>query len=322
MKNACYIFFLVCAALFLSENSNAQCAPFNLGHDTTYCGSFSRVLKTGLVGTIWSTGDTASQITVTAAGTYWAVDSCGTHSDTIVLSLIPYPGVSFGQDTTACNGSELVLSALNPGASYQWQDNSTASTFTVMHAGTYSVIVTQGGCSALHSVTVTYKAPPLSFSIGSDTTICADGSITLSAYQNGVSYHWSTGDSTSFITVNQAGHYIVTDSNACGKVTDSIIISTKPCACSLLIPTAFSPNNDGKNDLFGVVYRCPVQVFNMSIFNRWGQVVFSGHDVFEKWDGTYKGVSQPMDVYIYAITYTDPYTLEEKTLKGNVTLLR
>jgi len=317
------LLIIVVMGLFSQTGLAQPCNQFSLGHDTTYCGPFARVLSSGLAGTRWSTGDTGVSITVTAPGTYWAFDSssCGTFADTILLSQIPYPSVNFGQDTTGCSNRELVLSAANPGASYQWQDNTTDSTYTVTHAGTFSVIVTKSGCSALHSIEVTYGAAPNAFSLGANANICTDATITLNAAQPGVTYRWSTGDTASSITVSQAGKYYVTDSNACGTVTDSISITTTPC-CNLLIPTAFSPNGDGMNDEFGVVYRCPVQIFSMSIFNRWGEVVYTSHDPTVKWDGTFKGAPQPLDVYVYTVTYTDPYTFEIKSLKGNVTLLR
>lgn len=89
----------------------------------------------------------------------------------------------------------------------------------------------------------------------------------------------------------------------------------------LLIPNAFSPNNDGQNDLFRISNITDEKLIDFKVFNRWGTILFRTSDPREGWDGTYKGQVQPVGVYGYVIRigYTDGYV---ETYKGTVTLLR
>jgi gliding motility-associated-like protein len=69
-----------------------------------------------------------------------------------------------------------------------------------------------------------------------------------------------------------------------------------------LMPSAFSPNNDGKNDCFGVRYWGVIQKIDFSVYNRWGNLIFHTKTVGDCWDGTYHGVPQNPDVYVFLIT--------------------
>jgi hypothetical protein len=65
------------------------------------------------------------------------------------------------------------------------------------------------------------------------------------------------------------------------------------------VPTAFSPNGDGHNDLLDV-FTIGLKKFNyFRIFNRWGQLIFETNDLRKKWDGTYHTVKQPLETYVW-----------------------
>jgi gliding motility-associated-like protein len=88
------------------------------------------------------------------------------------------------------------------------------------------------------------------------------------------------------------------------------------------LPTAFSPNGDGRNDLFGVLGAGKYsRDFEMRIWNRWGQEVYRTSDPAQGWDGNFNGAQAQTGVYAYFITYKDIYG-EVRTYKGNVTLVR
>ncbi|WP_118974500.1 gliding motility-associated C-terminal domain-containing protein [Taibaiella koreensis] len=89
----------------------------------------------------------------------------------------------------------------------------------------------------------------------------------------------------------------------------------------LLIPNAFSPNNDGQNDYFKVCNITNEKLIDFKVFNRWGTILFRTTDAKQGWDGTYKGQVQPLGVYGYVIRigYPDGYV---ETYKGTVTLIR
>ena len=299
-------------------------APFYIGSDTTYCGSFMRTLTTSDPNTLWSTSVRASSILVTSPALYWAEKSnaCGVRRDSMVISQNTAPPVNLGNDTIICSGNLLTLNATSVNATYRWQDNSTAPTFTATSAGIYWVEVTLNNCTKRDSIVIANMSSPQPFSLAQSTTLCSDSTLVLNAYQPSVSYHWSNGDTLADITVSRSGTYNVTVSNACGSASASETISVISCTCKLVIPTAFSPNGDDRNDLFTALTQCPITHFEMNIYNRWGEKIFSSNSIAEKWDGTYRGYPQPTGVYVYYVKYSDAYTDKETYLSGNVTLFR
>ena len=303
---------------------NSPPAAFSLGNDTFYCGNFTRTLSTGVAGTTWSTGGSGASISTSSPGLYWAqvANQCGTVRDSIVFGQTPVPIVDLGNDTSLCAGNQLVLDATTGNATYLWIDGSTGSALNVSTSGVYWVDVRVNGCDKRDSILVNYISAPHITGLAADTTICADSFLILNVYGSNLHYHWSNGDTTASIIVNQAQQYNVTVSNLCGMDSATENIQTRSCTCKVAIPTAFSPNNDGKNDGFGMLSNCPVQNYKMTIYNRWGQLIYASDNLGDRWDGTYKNQPQPVGVYVCYIQYTDPYTTERKSINGNVTLLR
>ena len=107
--------------------------------------------------------------------------------------------------------------------------------------------------------------------------------------------------------------------NGCRNI-DSVKISIDYRG-NLFVPTAFTPNADGKNDEFKVVNLTFQKVLEFRVFNRWGQEIFNTTDPKKGWDGKWKGVDQDMAAYNYIIrvAYPDGYV---ETYKGDVTLIR
>jgi len=89
----------------------------------------------------------------------------------------------------------------------------------------------------------------------------------------------------------------------------------------LLIPNAFTPNNDGQNDFFKIKNITDEKIIDFKVFNRWGTILFRTTDPNMGWDGTSKGQSQPVGVYGYVIQIGYPDGNVE-TYKGTVTLLK
>lgn len=132
-----------------------------LGRDTTLCEGQSLTLKRRLPGVkyLWQDGSTQEAITITRPGKYWlraSLDVCA-ESDTVVVSYQANPPVVMRGDTLMCRGDKLLLSVSVPGASYRWQDGSTASTFQVSEEGEYSVAVTQGNCTTMSTRRVRFQ---------------------------------------------------------------------------------------------------------------------------------------------------------------------
>ena len=151
-----------------------------------------------------------------------------------------------------------------------------------------------------------------------------------------ISWFWDFGDnsmdSTSTLQnpshIYSAGGYydvclIVTDINGC---TDTIcqteVISMPPD-----VPTGFSPNGDGENDIF-YVYGGPFKEIQFKIYNNWGELIFESTDIVDcsghtcvGWDGKRKGIDQAIGVYVYTVIGVTEDGKEHK-ISGDVTLLR
>ena len=193
------------------------------GPDISLCSGQSVSLSgTGVPGTVftWSTGDTLNTITVNAAGKYWltAVTNGCMATDTVMVSVYPYPQVHLGPDQTQCEGTPVTLMSTNTysGASYLWNTGSGASSLTVMSSGVYALTVTINGCATTDSVNVTFKPTPV-VNLGSDNFFCAGAVYVLNSPQPaGATYLWSTGSTSPSINVTTPGLYGVTVSyNGC-----------------------------------------------------------------------------------------------------------
>jgi gliding motility-associated-like protein len=102
---------------------------------------------------------------------------------------------------------------------------------------------------------------------------------------------------------------------------DSINVTTKDCEALLVFPNAFTPNNDGLNDVFRLKYPGVVADYHLQIFNRWGQLVYSGSDPFAGWDGRFDNELQAAGTYVWIVRYTDREGKTQK-VQGSVVLIR
>jgi len=103
------------------------------------------------------------------------------------------------------------------------------------------------------------------------------------------------------------------------EVSDSLLIKIKNEG--LLIPTAFSPNKDGYNDIFRVL-NDNIEEFTMLVFNRWGEKVYETSDIRDGWDGSYKDVAQDVGVYVWNVSYRLRGDSKRQSQSGNVTLVK
>jgi gliding motility-associated-like protein len=185
--------------------------------------------------------------------------------------------------------------------------------------GTYvDTLVASNGCDSirtLHLVTLPAPLPQL----GADTSIC-DGDFLLLSPGLFNSYLWQDGSTQSRFVVTQPGLYRVTVSDSCGTATDEILISQK--ICNIYFPSAFTPNADGKNDLFRMIGPHSLYDFRLSIYNRWGQLVFTTNDTLNGWDGTLNGKLQPSGTYVWFCEFKKSNAQQTTRVKGTITLIR
>jgi gliding motility-associated-like protein len=127
---------------------------------------------------------------------------------------------------------------------------------------------------------------------------------------------------THSIEANRAGTYWlqVTDQNNCVG-NDSVVVRIKDCNKKLFVPDAFTPNADGKNELFKPVFTGNVKSFHFCVYNRWGQLVFQTSSTNKAWDGKVNGQVQGAATFVWVCTYRF-IGEEEKIEKGVVSIIR
>lgn len=132
---------------------------------------------------------------------------------------------------------------------------------------------------------------------------------------------WNTGETTTSITITQGGEYAVDVTGFCGTQSESIFIEQDNCSPRLFIPSAFTPNDDGRNDVF-LVKGSNLASFTMYIYDRWGNELFSSFSLEDGWDGTVNGEPAPIGAYVYTIIATGFDTEAVVRERGSITLLR
>ena len=216
-----------------------------------------------------------------------------------------------------------------PQYNYVWQDGSTTATYTVTDVGTYSVTITDECVSVSDAITFT-PFTGFEVTLGNDTTICDGQSFQLQVSFPNSTYLWQDGTTTPTYTVSDPGDYYVTIFNVCDTVmSDTLTTEVDPCSCNMYVPNAFTPNVDGKNEIFRPVTdftSCVVLEFEMRIFNRWGQELFVSTSIADGWDGTFNGEYLMENVYFYEIIYSvrnqGETRVKQDRLTGNLFMIR
>lgn len=237
---------------------------------------------------------------------------------TIVMNPVPKPNL--GADKSICSGA---VETLSPGnfKKYLWQDNSNQQNITVNKIGSYWVEVENDfGCAASDTIRIiSFFTSPKNF-LPDNSSFCR-GSQHVIAVPGYAQYLWSDGSKSSTIAIKEFGEYTLTvkDYNGCYG-TDSIRLVDANCI-RYAVPNAFTPNRDGKNDVFRAFLTQVVTDFQMIIWDRWGKTVYSSRDAQKGWDGYTNGAEASAGTYVYMIRFTDSDGLPVN-LKGTVNIIK
>lgn len=332
-------------ASFKPINANSLIPEGGCLHDTIL---FKTGFKPPRHTLLWDLGDgtTSTEPSFThvysALGAYpvtlYLTDNCLDIKDTITRDLLVTlrQSVAVTDDQEGCVGETISLGAVDlPGARYEWRGPNgyfSASQFPVLHnigpaqAGKYQVTGIISGC-ATHPATaeVVVHALPQPF-LGNDTIICGDEHSPLLTLSPGAfeQYRWQNNALTPSFDVLREGLYWVrvTDENGCSG-TDSIVVRDL-CPTRYYIPNVFSPNDDGVNDYFSI-FGSDILGLQLSIYDRWGSLLFQSDDLEARWDGYYRGKAMTPGVYVWVARiegYRKDGTFFTTTEKGSVTLVR
>jgi|GEM_PF-2079525 len=202
----------------------------NLGPDQTLCSgtsiNFSTPFQTGTTYN-WSTGSTSNSISVNSAGTYWlrASNACGIFTDTVVINYDNTPNINLGPNRIVCLGTSVNLGSGTTGGTRLWSDGSTGNSLNVSSSGTYWLELSNACGVFRDSVSLTFVNSNQIFN--ADTlSLCAGNSINLSSNLSGT-YLWSTGATSTSISISNPGLYWLEISDGC-IIRDSIYIAGVP----------------------------------------------------------------------------------------------
>ncbi len=246
-----------------------------------------------------------------------------TYVDSTYLKVYAKPKLNL-HDTLLCKGKVFYLDAKNPGLRYFWSTGETSQKIKVDASGNYWLRVNNSGCATTASVNVKF-IQGASANFNSETQFClSEPNKILSVKPTlGTKILWSTGATSSSITITKEGTYWVnTENKNCGTQTDSVKVKLKACDCEMIIPNSFTPNEDNRNDYFFPVLQCEYSYFVMTISDKWGNAVFTTNSVNGKWDGRFKGNLCPEDNYVYQIESSEKGSDKKIVRKGHISLFR
>jgi gliding motility-associated-like protein len=302
--------------------------PIYLGKDTSICADNFLTLSagTGFNNYVWSNGMSTRQVAINTPGIFSVIgktiEGCKSYDTLRLIEIHPLPAPFLDKNEGLCKGYNRILKA-GKFDHYLWQDGSTDSTLVVQATGIYYVKVTDAnGCKGSDTTNIyTIHELPANF-LPASIEICNYGSKTIQPDHDFQKYEWSNGSSLKAIAVSNPGLYWlqVTDQHGC-KAGDSILVNQKQCLVGLFVPSAFTPNNDSKNDVLKAMLFGNVQAFEFNVYNRYGQLIFTTKDPAKGWDGLVKGIRQETGTFVWICRYR-LNDAPERVEKGSSILIR
>lgn len=276
----------------------------------------------GGVSYVWFPGNFYSPSIIVAPSTpqtYTVIGSVGTCTGMAVQQVTVEPAVAINFSEPyleLCPGAKGTI-VVNGANSYTWNPGQiTGNTFTVQpdQTSTYTVTAYNGTCTTIGTINVFVNGVTANFIENSATSSYIDPVEFTNLSSNSVINNWyfSNGQTSTQtdprISFDEPGTYV-----ACLLTQNNIGCLDTICKAihvgcpedAVFIPNTFTPNDDGLNDIFRVstVGQC-LETFEMIIFDRWGENIFSSDKLEKGWDGKIKGTFAKNDVYVYMVNYT------------------
>jgi gliding motility-associated-like protein len=173
------------------------------------------------------------------------------------------------------------------------------------------------GCSVIKPVVITAISSPAGSVIFSGSPLACTGQVIILTASTGTAYQWYRNDTAiagATLQIYRAttdGLYSVGINNGTCSVrsANTVRLQFQPCISvpetNVVVPTAFTPNRNGANDVLRPVLYNIASVSYFKVFNRWGQLVFQTNTMNKGWDGTLNGVQQPTETYTWILECTD-----------------
>lgn len=314
---------------------------YDLGFGTSGNGSITPFM---------ATNNSTSPVIVDFVVTPVSTNSCIGTSDTFALEIGHIPDATFQVDTlSGCSPLTVNFYASSHSNICLWTfDDGTTATVcdSIAHTyeeGTYGpelTLTTSQGCQSTYTLNTQIEALPTpiaDFSYSPQLITTETNELELyNLSQNEDQLYWQVTGSNGF-DYNSSFEYFLLElprdtanyticltamnnSGCLDNICKKIEVLNK---LSFYIPNSFTPNNDGKNDLFGPVFSgIEPQEYQLIIFNRWGQLIFEANHISTLWNGKFQGNEAPNGAYLWQIKYKEEGQVEIISTKGHVNLIR
>lgn len=261
-------------------------------------------------------------------------NSC-TNSTTVTFTQPPLIDLTYTSDSVVCfNDMTATVSYSASGGTpgYQYSFNNgiySGDTADYQNTqGIYKVLVKDANnCTRAFNVVVPGPEEALNVEFDKKNVYCFEtntGSFTANIVGGWKPYSYTWDNNATGLTFKDLGETKMTisvvDNMGC-KIDREVDIEILKC-CKMVVPNAFTPNSDGKNDFLYPMAISEVSALKFSIYDRWGKLIFATKSLGEKWDGTDNEVPCNMGVYFYMLEYNCPFELKTFKLKGDITLIR
>lgn len=273
---------------------------------------------------LWSDGTMSDSFLIKNEGWVWVQfsDLCGESRDSVYASILPEPQLVLPDDTIMCEGQELIIDLEEmAGTTVVWQDGLVSNVYTISNPGWYVATASNPCGISEDSIFVDRRdLPSLQISL-SDSSLCDEQSILVTAEtEAGNRLSFGGGSHLESFEITQAGRYIIRATNECGSIEREVEIAVHPCDCAIYYPNSFSPNGDQINDGYRTFSNCKLEDFELMIFSRWGEMVFQTSDQDGSWDGTFQGKAVETGVYTF---YSKCRVDQQTNLRaGTITVVR
>jgi gliding motility-associated-like protein len=265
------------------------------------------------------------------------VNNCvGTAAKNMTIHPLPFAGIN--AEDSVCQDALFPLFGIAPTAtSYTWlpsggvtSPNSLTTTATASTSSTYTLnVVDINGCTGSTVQNVYVQLPPTKLQW--DTVVIIGQPVPINGNAgNNLSYTWTPATDLSCIycanpvsssTNNITYSVTIADNMGCSSIVNTYTIEILPKA-TIDVPTAFTPNGDGTNDIIYVDGWGIKKLNYFRIYNRWGQLLFESTDIKVGWNGIFNGAPQNMETYVYQVS-GETYVDKDPVLKtGSFKLIR
>lgn len=298
------------------ENSYSTAITFfpypeaSLPEQIVGCENSAETLVAGIADSwTWEMGATTQSIIATEPGTYIVTlesNGCETLDSTEVI-LNPVPDFDWIESLLICEDSTLFIDLPTEPYQYMWLGIVVEDSVAVFGEAnwTLTALDTLTGCQSGKTLETGLLYRP-EVELEPFAHICDDSSVEVNVIaSDSLDFTWSHGEQGPVVELTHSGDYYVVGENICGTDTAYIEVLDALCDCPTYVPNAFTPDQDGMNEIFVPEVGCDTQQYRFAVYNRWGNLVFESFTQGKGWNGS--GPQQThfvdSDVYVWQLTY-------------------